>query len=403
MSDNNNAGETVTVDEPAVAAPSATFSPAQRKSRSGSAFALLLDLLVLLAVIVLGYGYWQQKRALASLSAQYELLEQQVTSSAGQFLSLQGSQQQMDSGLQSIQQQLQETVQQQEQSQQQAQQQLQMQLGESNSRIAGLAAQLNAVNGELATTRQQVSQLGSKTADDVMLSEAQALVELAQQRLLTARDVKAATTLLVGSDELLARIESIDVTSARTLLAADLTSLKALPEVNTEALYQQLAAVSSQVDAMTVVSGSDNPEFAVPQSGDTEPEESGWFDSALSVLGEYFVVTRQDVEVNPLLTAEQQFLLRQNIELQLTSAQLALLNKDPVVYRTALAAASAGISQWLQSSDDSKAKVLTSISRLQESPIVVSMPDISASLNAIRQLVPAVSAPAIPAASKVEP
>jgi uroporphyrin-3 C-methyltransferase len=403
MSDNNNAGETVTVAEPAAAATAATFPLPQGKSRSGSAFALLLDLLVLLAVVVLGYGYWQQKRVLDALSAQHDVLEQQVTNSSGQFSSLQDSQQQMDSSLQAIQQQLQQTLQQQEQNQQQAQQQLLIQLGESNGRIAGLAAQLNAVNGELATTRQQVSQLGSKTADDVMLSEAQALVELAQQRLLTARDVKAATTLLLGSDDLLARIESIDVTTARTLLAADLTRLKAVPEVNVQALYQQLAEISAQVATMTVVSGTDNPEFAVPQSGAAEPEESGWFDSALSVLGEYFVVTRQDVEVTPLLTAEQQFMLRQNIELQLTSAQLALLNADPEVYRTALAAASNGISQWLQSSDDSKARALAVISRLQETPIIVSMPDITGSLNAIRQSVSRASAAVTPTASEVEP
>ncbi|MES2624973.1 MAG: uroporphyrinogen-III C-methyltransferase [Pseudomonadota bacterium] len=384
-----------TADKPFTSANSTAPMPKPKpKSRSGSAFVLLLDVLLLVAVVALGFGYWQQKRALDTLTTEHAALVNQVGNSSGQFRTLQDSQQQTDSSLQAMQQQIEESLQRQEQGQQQAQQQLQTQLGESSSRIAGLAAQLNSVNSELAVTRQQVNQLGSRTADDVMLSEAASLVELAQQRLLTARDAKSATTLLVGSDDLLAKIASIDVTAARTVLAADMTNLKAVPAVNVEALYQQLAQVRSQVSVMSVVSGSDNPEFVVPQSGEVAPPESGWFDNALSVLGEYFVVTRQDVDVVPLLTTEQQFLIRQNIELQLTSAQLALVNAEPEVYRSAVAAASDGINRWLQSADDSKTKAIATLNTLRDASIVASMPDISASLNAIRQIVPLASIPA---------
>ncbi len=405
MSENNNTSETATVAEPVTIAEPAASTGARSTVGSlpkprprSSVFVLLLDTLLLVAVAGLGYGYWQQKATLEDLTVQHAALAGQVANSNGQFTSLQNSQQQITESLQSMQQQLDQTLDQQTQNQQQAQQQLQSQLGESNSRIAGLAAQLNAVNGELATTRQQVSQLGSQTADDVMLSEAESLVDLARQRLLTSRDVRAATTLLVGSDDLLARIASIDVTAARTVLAADLTNLKAVPDLNVEALYQQLAEVRTQVNGMTVVSGSDNPEFAVPDNGAAEPEESGWFDSAMAVLGDYFVVTRQDVEVTPLLTEEQQFLLRQNIELQLASAQLALLNAEPEVYRTALAAARDGISQWMQSPDDNKTAILATLERLQQTPILVDLPDISASLAAIRQIasIVPVPAPAVP-------
>jgi uncharacterized protein HemX len=409
MSENNSTGETATVVEAATieqpAASASAGSKAEPPPKAGprrSVFVLLLDTLLLVAVAGLGYGYWQQKAALEDLMAQQAALAGQVAGSSGQFTSLQNNQQQIADNLQSMQQQLDQALDQQMQNQQQAQQQLQSQLGESNSRIAGLAAQLNAVNGELATTRQQVSQLGSQTADNVMLSEAESLADLARQRLLTARDVKAATALLVGSDDLLARIASIDVTAARTVLAADLTNLKALPSLDIEAIYRQLAEIRTQVNGMTVVSGSDNPEFAVPDTGTAEPEESGWFDSALAVLGEYFVVTRQDVEVTPLLTEEQQFLLRQNIELQLASAQLALLNAEPEVYRTALGAARDGISQWMQSPEDNKAAILTTLERLQQTPILLDLPDISASLTAIRQIASIAPIPAPTPAEEIQ-
>jgi uroporphyrin-3 C-methyltransferase len=417
MSEPNNTSDTTTVIEPVpVTEPAASASsepatstsarpaagPLPKPTQRRSAFGILLNTLLLVAVAGLGYGFWQQKTTLEDLAAEHAALAGQVASSSGQFTSLQNSQQQITDNFQSMQQQIDQALDQQMQNQQQAQQQLQSQLGESNSRIAGLAAQLNAMNGELATTRQQVSQLGSQTADNVMLSEAEALVDLARQRLLTARDVKAATTLLIGSDDLLARIASIDVTAARTVLAADLTNLKAVPDLNVETLYQQLAEVRTMVNGMTVISGSDNPEFAVPESDAAEPEETGWFDNALAALGEYFVVTRQDVEVTPLLTEEQQFLLRQNIELQLASAQLALLNTEPEVYRAALAAAREGVSQWLQGPDDSKAGILATLERLQQTPILLDLPDISASLAAIRQIASIAPVPSPAAAEDIQ-
>ena len=384
----------ISVDEPVIA-DTATAVPAP-KSRSGSRFLLMLNFIILLAVAVLGYAYWQQRNVLDALNSEYAGVAAEVAGRDAGLVSLQDSQQQMSSRFEALQTQLQQTTAQlaqktqQEQSQQQLQSQLQAQLSESNSRIAGLAAQLNNLNSELTTTRQQVSRIGSQTSDAVLLNEAESLIELAQQRLLTAHDLQAAVILLSGSDELLARINAIDVIAARSVLAADLIRLKAVPAVDEAALYQQLANVRSMVNTLRVVSGSDNPAFAVSQTGEPAPQGAGWFDSALGILGEYFVVTRQDVQITPLLTTEQQFLIRQTIDLQLASAQLALLNEEPEVYRAALAATREGVDQWLQEADE-KVSVLATLASLQDTPVRVDMPDISASLNAIRQLGGAVS------------
>ncbi len=212
------------------------------------------------------------------------------------------------------------------------------------------------------------------------------MLQLAEQRLLMAHDVNTAITLLQEADGLLKQINSPALASLQNNLAADLLTLQALTIINVEALYQQLAAVSAEVEVLTMVSGSDNPEFLVPETtgAPTTLKENGWIDSALSVLSEYFVVTRQDVAVSPLLTAEQQFLLRKTIGLQLTSAQLSLLNSQQVVYEAALAAAQAGITRWIENSDSRKISVLAELEVLRTSPITNEMPAINLSQQAIK-------------------
>jgi len=339
---------------------------------------LLLPVLVVIAVTVLGNLYWQQHSQLATLQTSTALLTQQSAANNGQFSTLQQGQQQLEQSL--------VVAQQQDQNQQQVQQQTQVLLVQANTQISSLTAQLASMNQQLLLAQQAIRNQRNNTSSEVLLSEAISMLQLAEQRLLMARDVNTAITLLQEADGLLKQINSPALASLQNNLAADLLTLQALTIINVEALYQQLAAVSAEVEVLTMVSGSDNPGFLVPETtgAPTTLKENGWIDSALSVLSEYFVVTRQDVAVSPLLTAEQQFLLRKTIGLQLTSAQLSLLNSQQVVYETALAAAQAGITRWIENSDSRKIGVLAELEVLRTSPITNEMPAINLSQQAIK-------------------
>jgi len=348
------------------------------KLGSNSLFMLLLPVLVVIAVVVLGNLYWQQHNQLATLQTNTALLTQQSAANNGQFSTLQQGQQQLEQSL--------VVAQQQDQNQQQVQQQTQVLLVQANTQISSLTAQLASMNQQLLLAQQAIRNQRNNTSSEVLLSEAISMLQLAEQRLLMARDVNTAITLLQEADGLLKQINSPALASLQNNLAADLLTLQALTIINVEALYQQLAAVSAEVEVLTMVSGSDNPGFLVPETtgAPTTLKENGWIDSALSVLSEYFVVTRQDVAVSPLLTAEQQFLLRKTIGLQLTSAQLSLLNSQQVVYEAALAAAQAGITRWIENSDSRKIGVLAELEVLRTSPITNEIPAINLSQQAIK-------------------
>ena len=348
------------------------------KLRSNSLFMLLLPVLVVIAVAVLGNLYWQQHSQLATLQTNTALLTQQSAANNGQFSVLQQSQQQLEQSL--------VAAQQQDQNQQQLQQQNQVLLVQANTQISSLTAQLASMNQQLLLAQQAISNQRNNTSAKVLLSEAASMLRLAEQRLLMTSDVNTAITLLQEADAVLKQINSPALVGLQNNLAADLFTLQALITINVEALYEKLASVSAEVEVLTMVSGSDNPDFLVPESTGvpTALKQNGWIDSALSVLSEYFVVTRQDVAVSPLLTTEQQFLLRKTIGLQLTSAQLSLLNSQQVVYDAALAAAQAGISRWIENSDSRKIGVLAELEALRTIPITNEIPAINLSQQAIK-------------------
>lgn len=95
-------------------------------------------------------------------------------------------------------------------------------------------------------------------------------------------------------------------------------------------------------------------------------------------------IERIDSSETPLLAPDQSFFLRENLKLRLLGARLALLARDQASYRTDLAVAA----QWLQRYFDAESPMVVSstreIDQLSKSDIRIELPDVGASLDAVR-------------------
>jgi uroporphyrin-3 C-methyltransferase len=88
----------------------------------------------------------------------------------------------------------------------------------------------------------------------------------------------------------------------------------------------------------------------------------------------------------PLLAPSQTFFLRENLKLRLLGARLALLSRDQTSYRADLKAASEWIAKYYDTREKSVNNVLGTLRNLHEGDINIEMPDISATLDAVRNL-----------------
>jgi uroporphyrin-3 C-methyltransferase len=342
----------------------AAYGKEDKKKSGGlrNAFVLLSLLLLLAAVAGLAWRQVEQEQTLVALRADYTALQQQSAGSVDRFAVLQQDQRQLTSDLQQM---------------------IQAELGAIDARVTAQAGQLNAINRELVSTRLRLGELDSSASP---LSEAEALLRLAQQRLVLASDPGTAAELFQTADELLRQLDDPAIIAVREILAGELAVLRSLTEVDVAGLYAQLGAQGALVDSLTVASGAGARDFDMAETAATAPEGDSWFSSIAAALDNYFVVTRTNQAVVPLLTTEQEYLLRGSIQLQIEQARLALLRADPQIYQSALDAARAAIGQNLQG--DNKEQVLATLTTLRDTPILMTLPPLGATLNALRQLLP---------------
>ena len=111
------------------------------------------------------------------------------------------------------------------------------------------------------------------------------------------------------------------------------------------------------------------------------------FQNAAARLASLVDFRRGSVEVQPILPPKEAYYLKQNLILKLQMAQLALLEGDEAVYRSAIAEASKWITDSFDPTDAASIAMQESLSGLAEVTVEVALPDISGSLVAARNRV----------------
>jgi uroporphyrin-III C-methyltransferase len=340
--------------------PAAASAPLQTTGRS-SLLPLLVSLLALLVAGWLGLKFLEQERRLASLDSAVQAQQLQADSEQARFSALQQQWQQTEALLQ-------------------------QELASASARLTAQNEQLLVLERELAATNRR---LGANAASglgnpQLLLAEAEAVLRLARERLLVARDTRSALRLFTAADALLRQANDSSALGVRELLAQELASLRALPEVDVQGLYLQVGALAARIEDFTVQSAA--TAFRIEQPAAAAPAAS-WYAGLSDTLARYFVVTRAETAVQPLLSAEQQYLLRRGIQLRLEQARLALLRGQPEIWRSALGEALSEVPRWLAEDESgSRARLQQELQQLRETPIELLIPPLDATLRALQQL-----------------
>jgi uroporphyrin-3 C-methyltransferase len=129
-----------------------------------------------------------------------------------------------------------------------------------------------------------------------------------------------------------------------------------------------------------------------PQAGTEAPapaQTNAWqrfAREAWSELKQLVRVQNMDRPEVPLLAPSQTFYLRENLKLRLLGARLALLSRDQTSYRADLKAAREWISKYYDTREKAVGNALSTLRNLSEGEISIEMPDISESLDLVRNL-----------------
>lgn len=254
------------------------------------------------------------------------------------------------------------------------------------------AVKIGVLEAKLAESQSQQIALESlyqdlsRNRDEWAYAEIEQSLLIASQQLQLAGNVKSALIALQNADARLQRMDRPQLTALRNAITRDMEQLKAVPHVDVIGISARLDALIAAVDKLPL-SMELRPAGNAPAPVAEVAGGNAWtrfLREAWNDLRQLVRVQHMDTADVPLLTPTQSFFLRENLKLRLTGARLALLTRDQASYKDDLNAARTWVTRYYDTGDKAVASAAAALRTLHDSPISIQLPDISATLDALR-------------------
>ena len=263
---------------------------------------------------------------------------------------------------------------------------------------ASLVEQVGALDQQVDDLDQHIKNIRPSDHQKWRLAEAEYLLRLANQRLLMSHDTASSRALLEQANVLLMSFTETTLLDVRQLIAEEMNALRATPIVGINDTWLEINALAARVAALPLVKsarlGEDMAptESVKPVTADPAPQNVA---EKLSVLFEqlresFFSLFQLRKVSNPSLefvSPDQEIYLRQNMQLALEQAKLALLQGREAVYRTSIATARSWAQRWFHQNDQESLLWRETLANLAQAEVQQQMPDISRSLKALSKYI----------------
>lgn len=227
----------------------------------------------------------------------------------------------------------------------------------------------------------------SRSHDEWALAEIEQMLTLASQQLQLSGNVQAALLALRTAESRLARSNRPQFIPLRRVLNRDIERLKEAPNVDITGMALRLDRLIAGVDTLPL--HFDGRTLTAPRPAVLAGAAGVWERVLVEVMNQLKQLVRIRVMDQPdaaLLSPTQSFFLRQNLQLRLLDARMALLARDPARFRADLDTARAWMSRYYDTRARATAAALASLKQLEASSIDVELPTIADSLAAVRNL-----------------
>ncbi|VAW75646.1 hypothetical protein MNBD_GAMMA15-907 [hydrothermal vent metagenome] len=252
--------------------------------------------------------------------------------------------------------------------------------------------QLGALDDSQETIGERVNRLASLVGRSELgwtLAEVEYLLRIASESLQLRRDKHTAIAALNSADNRLHELADPQLLPIREKLARELNALREVPDVDFDGLSLRIADSLQQVARLPVSGSRYEPLQPETTSFDATKTADNWKDLTQviwSSVTQLFRVRDHDKPVTPMLPPERIWFLKENLRLQLAAARLALLREDRKAYQQALTTATEWLKEWFDNEDKAVIAMVAGLEEVAVVDIRPPMPDVSGSLQVLRQL-----------------
>lgn len=258
------------------------------------------------------------------------------------------------------------------------------------------SVKIGVLEGKLAESQSQQIALEalyqdlSRNRDEWAFAEIEQTLLVASQQLQLAGNVRAALIALQAADTRLQHMNRPQLLPLRKAISEDIARLKAAPFIDTVGLSVRIDTLIAAVDKLPLAAET-RAAPTVATGGTPAParESSAWSRFSSEVwndIKQLVRVQRVDGADVPLLAPTPAYFLRENLKLRLLTARMALLTRDQSAFRNDLKAAREWLTRYFDARDNAVTSAAGTLSGLQASDVSIELPDLSATLNALRAL-----------------
>ncbi len=243
--------------------------------------------------------------------------------------------------------------------------------------------------------------------DSWALEEAEQLLFIANQQLQLAGESGLAKRALELADKRIEQLADPALNRIRQLIASEITALDNIHVVDITGVLNSLARLSDNVGRLPLagdvdVSGSagNTTETAV-SGGESESAESENSSTGVrsyiqpvvnaaaaffSSLGDLVQVEKNGKSIRPVISAQARQITYDKVRLTLESAQIALIRQQPGLYQNRINRARKWVEENFDQASEHTRNWLLKLEEVEAVAVQSDVPDISASLTAIRDL-----------------
>ena len=250
------------------------------------------------------------------------------------------------------------------------------------------------------TLSAKVRTLEGSTRNQWRIAEAEYLLNLANQQLITVHDVATSRALLASADKILAQLDDYSLFPVRQALAEDMAVLQTATQVNRQNIWLQLQAIANLVPNLTLLDNRQRltdhfqPETTATGSNTDAVAGRNWQTIARDVLMDtwqrfsslFRITTERTEPMEILLTDEQEQLIRQKMQLLIEQSQLALITGQQSVYQLSLQQASQWLTRYFTVGSGASQQLADELATLASLTIEPNIPSIQRSLEALKAL-----------------
>lgn len=254
---------------------------------------------------------------------------------------------------------------------------------------ANLDSRIEALARNAANMQERLGALPQARENaDWMWTEAEYLLRLANQKLQLEGDGDSALLILRAVDEMLRDSGEIAVLGIRDMLGSEMLALRSMEYVDVSGLYMRINNLMPMIDKLSLRDAMvENYNAQLAQTrDDIATSDDGMLDRGLAILQSIFVWQDWDVESEALLPPPQEAVLKQNLRLMLEQAQLSLLLAEPQVYEDSLSKGAQWTDRYFAIDSGPGRTLREELADLATAKITANRPDISGSLELLRQV-----------------